>query len=266
MKIACAQVRIGTEVDKNCCNMLKLIKAAAGQNARLVHFPEGALSGYIKTQIKDWRNVNWEELDAQIEKICEAAKIYRVWVVFGCNFRLPYPYRPHNSLFVVSDHGKIVHRYDKRNLSGSELKTWFTPGRSPVLFEVDGFKIGLATCIEINFPELFIDYMMQNSDCILCSSYSETENFKLLAQAHAALTCNWFSFSVPQNVSGVVPSFIAGPNGKIIDKCSRNRQTLAYANLKNDDPEFEIVLTRARPWRKKVRAKDFYAPHYHCDE
>jgi predicted amidohydrolase len=72
--------------------------AAADSGARLIHLPEGALSGYVKTQITSWDVVDWEAQRAALEQVMRAAARLRLWVVVGCNHRLTPPHRPHNSL------------------------------------------------------------------------------------------------------------------------------------------------------------------------
>ena len=46
------------------------------------------------------------------------------------------PNRPHNSLYVISDSGAVVDRYDKQYLSHTELTTFYTPGFRSVVVEV----------------------------------------------------------------------------------------------------------------------------------
>ncbi|MGW3046272.1 hypothetical protein ACWC9T_41345 [Kitasatospora sp. NPDC001159] len=55
------------------------------------------------------------------ERIAALAGELGLWTVFGSLHLLTPPRRPHNSLYVVSDHGDLVARYDKRFLSNTEL-------------------------------------------------------------------------------------------------------------------------------------------------
>ncbi|MDQ0910064.1 putative amidohydrolase [Streptomyces canus] len=57
-------------------------------------------------------------------------------MAFGAPHPLTRPHRPHNSLYVVSDTGKLVGRYDKRYLSHTEVSYLYTPGTAPLVFEV----------------------------------------------------------------------------------------------------------------------------------
>jgi predicted amidohydrolase len=257
-KIVCAQPVIDADINHNCGQIKNMMRRAAHKEARLIHFPEGALSGYIKTQIKDWEDVNWSLLKKELEAIAELAGQLKIWVVIGSNHRLTYPNRPHNSLYVISDQGKIEHRYDKRLISHVELKHWYTPGKRPVVFEVDGVRFGLATCIEINFAEIFLEYESFGVDCLLCSSYSDNPDFKQLAIAHSMLNCFWFSLALPANVSKIQPSVFVGPDGKVLKSARRGRPSIIFHSIDPDDPAFKKALKRSRPWRRKARSKNFF--------
>ncbi len=261
IKIAMAQSRIKSDIAENCRAIEEHIQKAAGMGARLIHLPEGALSGYVKSQITDWREFDWNKFENSIKSLCYAAAKHKIFVVVGGVKSLPFPHRPYNSLFVVSDNGELLGRYDKRMISNTELKSWFTPGQKPFVFSIDGYRFGLATCIEINFPEIFLDYGRQNVDCILCSSYSENLFFKTLAQAHASFNSCWFSLVVPANVSNTMSSLACGPDGKVIKTARKNSASLTCFEIVPADPSFEIALQRARPWRQKVRSADFYKPY-----
>jgi len=184
--IAIAQSRIEADVRENGSLIRKLMNEASKAGARIVHFPEAALSGYIKAQIKSWDQVDWDALEHELTSIMDEAGRLGIWVVLGCNHRLNDAKRPHNSLYVISGKGEIVHRYDKRFCSNTEVTAWYTPGTEPLYFDVNGFRFGCALCIEINFMEVFAQYEKLQADCILFSAYSEDPIYGIQAQGYAA--------------------------------------------------------------------------------
>ena len=117
--------------------------------------------------------------------------------VVGCNQNNTPPNRPCNSLFVISGQGGLVSRYNKRVCSHSEITDWYSPGRDPQVFSVDGFRMGCALCIEIQFPEVFAEYERLDVDCVLFSAYSQGPMFWTQAQGHAASNNIWLSVGVP---------------------------------------------------------------------
>ncbi|MDQ1070073.1 nitrilase-related carbon-nitrogen hydrolase [Streptomyces canus] len=73
---------------------------------------------------------------AEARAVADLAGELGLWVAFGAPHPLTPPHRPHNSLYVVSDTGKLVGRYDKRYLSHTEVSYLYTPGTAPLVFEV----------------------------------------------------------------------------------------------------------------------------------
>ena len=72
-------------------------------------------------------------------------------------------------MYVVSDQGKVVARYDERTLSATKLTYMYTPGTEPVTFEVDGYRFGLALGMDVHFPELYTAYERLDVDGVLVS-------------------------------------------------------------------------------------------------
>jgi predicted amidohydrolase len=259
IKLAIAQSEISPDVRRNGIALRRMMARAAEDCARLVHFPEGALSGYVKSQIKSWDGVDWNALREELEETAEAARRLGIWTVVGANHRLTPPNRPHNSLYIISDAGKLAGRYDKRFCSNTEINDWYSPGPAATVFEVDGFKFGCALCIEIQFPEVFAAYERDGVDCVLFSTYSEDPIYAVTAQAHAAINNLWLSLSNPAQCSGKLASGLIAPNGQFTARCRAGRPGLVTQVLDREAPELDIALTKARPWRRAARLGDIYA-------
>ena len=135
-----------------------MMRLSAAAGARLAHFPEGFLSGYAVANVAAWEDVDWAVVRDELEDVASLAGELGIWVVLGSAHPLTPPHSPHNSLYVISDEGRLVDRYDKRKCSHTEVTRFYTPGFESVVFDVDGFRFGMAICIEINFSDLFADY------------------------------------------------------------------------------------------------------------
>src|SRR5262249_4866778 len=101
LTIATAQSHVSADVRANGPEIRGLMRHARAGGASLAHFPEAALSGYTKSQIKDWGQVDWGALGDELRQTAALAGELGLWVVFGCAHRLTPPHRPHNSLYVV---------------------------------------------------------------------------------------------------------------------------------------------------------------------
>ncbi|GLH77876.1 hypothetical protein SSBR45G_27840 [Bradyrhizobium sp. SSBR45G] len=251
LSIAAASSVIDANVRANGMHVRALMTKAAALGVRLVQFPEGALSGYVNAEIHDWDAVDWRTLQAELELTAAHAARLGIWVVVGANHQRTPPLWPHNALYVISDRGAVVGRYDKRVISHSEAMHWYTSGTEPLVFEVDGFRFGCALCIEIHFPELFMEYARLGVDAVLFSAYADDPIFDVAARAHAAMNNVWFSVSTPASCRSSLPCSLIGPDGFPFGRPTAEAD-LVHGVL--DAAKYEIALTKARPWRAKVRA------------
>lgn len=245
----------------------RLMRQAGDAGARLVHFPEGALcapnkrimstDGPRRIGAADWSRCQWDVLVEELHAILDLARDIGLWVVFGCVHRLSAPLRPHNSLYVISDRGDLVTRYDERMLSNTKVSFLYTPGATPITFTVDGFRFGLALGMEVHYPEIFLEYERLDVDCVLFSTTGgATESdfaFAVEAQGHAATNSYWVSHAVLARPGLGAPSGIATPDGGWAARCSETgAESIAVAEVISQP-------NLARPWRRKARG-GLYAP------
>lgn len=262
MKIAAAQTIVSSDVSRNAAYIRKVISDAAAEGVRLISFCEGALSGYSKAQIAapdDWQSFDWGAYETELKSIADLCGALGIFAVIGGAHRLSAVKLPHNSLYVFSDSGALMTRYDKRFLSNSEVNGWYTPGREPVIFDVDGYRVGCAICIESQFPEVFIEYERMGADLVLFSSYGIPEHFQVAIRAHAGLNCLWISAATPAQEAHAGPAGIVGPDGKWAALCHASNDVGFVASMLDRlDPKYDVPLQKARPWRAKARSGEIY--------
>ncbi|WP_245797766.1 carbon-nitrogen hydrolase family protein [Mangrovactinospora gilvigrisea] len=249
-----------------------LMREAAAQDARIVHFPEGAICfpGKLVMSVDgpdavgpaDWDRCQWPALQAELAAVAELARELRLWTVIASPHRLTGPNRPHNSLYVVSDRGGVVTRYDERQLSRTKVSYLYSPGASPVVFDVDGVRFGCLLGMEVHYPELFAEYEKRDVDCVLLSTTGVSPgNAAVQAQGHAAGNSYWVSFSVPTQHAATAPSGVIAPNGDWLDRCPADGSPwVAVVDLDEGASSAVEAVTHARPWRRASRA-GVYAEH-----
>lgn len=262
MKIAAAQTVVSSDITANGNAIRQVLSNAAKEGVRLVTFCEGALSGYSKAQIADpddWLSFEWKTLEAELRRIAAVCAKLNIFAVIGGAHKLSAADRPHNSLYVISAEGDLLTRYDKRYLSNSEINDWYTPGTEAVVFEVEGYRFGCAICIESQFPEVFMEYERLCVDAVLFSSYGIPEHFQIALRAHAGLNCMWISASTPAQKAPKGPAGIIGPDGKWSALCPASATSgYSVSKLDRNDPEYDIPLHKARPWRTAARHGEIY--------
>jgi predicted amidohydrolase len=248
--------------------MRRLMREAHKAGARLIHFPEGATcspnkrimseTGPKEIGPSDWSRFEWAVLREELDATSDLARKLRLWTVFGSVHRLTPPHRPHNSLYVVSDHGELVTRYDERLLSNTKISFMYSPGKIPVTFAVDGIRFGCALGMEVHYAEIFIEYERFDVDCVLFSTTGEIPRnapaFAAEALGHAASNSYWVSFSAHAPLSVVAPSGIAALDGQWAAKSVAGGPAIAVADITIDPGH------PARPWRRIARS-ELYTHH-----
>jgi predicted amidohydrolase len=240
----------------------RLMREAAEAGARLVHFPEGAVCGPRKQALfarpdepgaADWTRLDADLLRAELTAVRALAGELRLWTVLGSVHPLTAPHRPHNSLYVISDAGQVVTRYDERFLSKTKLSYLYTPGAEPVTFTVDGVRFGCALGMETHFPEVFAEYERLEADCVLFSTHGAgfpVNAGPMAAEAcgHAAANSFWVSYSATAGDAVNAPSGIVDAAGQWVARCPATAApALALADL-------ELTESFARPWRRQARS------------
>lgn len=245
-----------------------LMREAHRAGARVVHFPEGATcfpnkrimsaTGPHEIGPSDWRRFDWAVLREELDATRVLARELGLWTILGAVHRLTEPHRPHNSLYVISDKGAVVTRYDERMLSNTKISFMYTPGAAPQTFEVDGVRFGCALGIECHFPELFIEYERLNVDCVLFSttggSLPNDLAFAAEVQGHASSNRYWASFAVLAQPGLAAPSGIVSPDGQWAVRCTADGPSFAVTEIGTDPGDL------ARPWRRQARG-GIYDPH-----
>ena len=173
-------------------------------------------------------------------------------------------------MYVISDQGELITRYDERLLSNTKLSFTYTPGSDPVTFEVDGLRFGCAMGIEAHFPEVWAEYERLDVDGVLFSTGSGqtpdgTAAFATETQGHAATNGLWVSFAMSAQHSAAAPAGIIAPDGRWAAQCPTDgHPALAIAGIDNRPESIDIAVTKARPWRRQARA-GIYAAHLVTD-
>jgi len=157
---ACVQIAITpnnvqANLDKG---VLWLEKAVAEHNAQLVVFPETITTGYETGLSSEelWDLV--DEVPGRItEKIQEAAKRLKVYVVWTSYRRGEKRGMVYNSAILINPDGGITGTYDKTHPAPWERRDgggWVEVGTSANVFETDLGSIGMMICYDGDFPEL----------------------------------------------------------------------------------------------------------------
>jgi predicted amidohydrolase len=135
---------------------------AAAEKAELLVFPEGFLTGYHVPDIAP-AALGWVE--GALADIGAIAARAGVAMVVGAH--LPEQGGLANAAVVLSAGGREIGRYRKRALYGAWENRTFRPGVAPFLFDCADFRVGVAICYDVEFPELVRGYAVAGADLVV---------------------------------------------------------------------------------------------------
>jgi predicted amidohydrolase len=230
LQIAACQFGVTESVKRNAAAIRKFLEKAKDTGAEVVHFSECALSGYAGMDFASFDGYDWGLLKDETLKIMALAGELGLWVVLGSTHPLTAPNKPHNCLYLISNEGKIVNRYDKRFATPGDLDH-FTPGDRFVTFTLNGVVCSLLICFDLRFPELYRELYRQGVQCVFQSFYNarqkgpsvHTHIMRQTMQCHAATNHFWVSMTNSSGWYAPYPSCFFQPDGVIASQLRPNR-------------------------------------------
>ncbi|WP_263455017.1 carbon-nitrogen hydrolase family protein [Streptomyces sp. LS1784] len=164
------------DVEGNVRTVSGLIRRAGAEGARVVVFPELALTGYEPTLIRTTPAACLTEADARLDPVREACRATgAAAVVNGPVLMAGAEGRPGITSLVVGPDGALLARYDKRHLYGVEAEV-FAPGTADGRFTLDGVRFALATCYDNRFPDIAERAASDGCTVYLASSALDADN------------------------------------------------------------------------------------------
>jgi predicted amidohydrolase len=150
------------DVDTNINNAIKLINDASSQGAQLIVLPEYfcMLSPRAEAKLEIAEDDGHGPIQMALRR---AALDQGVWLIGGTiPIKSNQTGRVFNTQYVFSPQGDVVARYDKIHLfnfsndveSYDEAAT-VAAGTQPVVVDIGLGRIGLSTCYDLRFPELY---------------------------------------------------------------------------------------------------------------
>jgi predicted amidohydrolase len=247
MRIALAQILSGTDPTANLATVEDHTRRAADAGARLVLFPEATMCrfGVPLKPVAEPLDGPWA---TGVRAIAERAGI----VVVAGMFCPSDDGRVTNTLVAtgagIDEHYHKIHLYDAFGFTESRS---VAPGLDPVVITVDDVAVGLTTCYDIRFPELYVELAQRGAKLITVhaswgSGPSKLEQWTLLARARA-LDATSVIAAVDQAYPGdeIAAAGPTGVGGSVV--CSPTGDVLADAGA---DPRLLVVDVDLDPVEK----------------
>lgn len=236
---------------------LKVLDEAAGRaaaaGAGLVAAPEMFLTGYAIGE--DIARLAERADGDSADAIAEIATRHGVAVAYG------YPEREgetvHNSAQLISADGTRLANYRKTHLFGCFERDHFTPGVQPVVqAELNGLRVGLMICYDVEFPENVRAHALAGTDLLVVPT-AQMHPFQFVAESVVPVRAFENQMYVAY-VNRVGPegefefvglSTLAGPDGIARTRAGRGEELV----LADADPDFLAASREANPYLKDRR-------------
>lgn len=150
MKIAIASPYMPSSIANGLQQLDELAAAAAGQEAKIICFPETYLPGYPFEEFSIEPSTI-SNMQAALQEAATIAKKNSIAIIlpmdwFATEGKL-------NVAFVIDANGELLGYQSKNQLDPSEDNTW-VPGTRRHIFEIDELKFGITICHEgFRYPE-----------------------------------------------------------------------------------------------------------------
>ncbi|MGW0861046.1 carbon-nitrogen hydrolase family protein [Streptomyces sp. NPDC002611] len=226
MRIALSQLTTGPDSDKNLLLIEEWTRRAADAGARVVVFPEASMAcfGTPLAPLAEPLDGPWADGVRRIARDTGT-------VVVAGMFTPADGGRVANTLLatgagVEASYDKI-HLYDAFGFRESDT---VAAGSAPTVIDVDGVRLGLATCYDVRFPELFRAHADAGAVAtLLAASWGagpgKADQWELLVRARALDATVWLAAvdqaepgpgSAPGSApTGIGHSLVAGPDGTV---------------------------------------------------
>ncbi|MBB2769277.1 hydrolase [Mycolicibacterium monacense] len=243
MRIACAQIAAGTDPAANLEVLEDHTGRAVDAGAQLVLFPEATMCrfGVPLAPVAEPLDGPWA---SAVRSIAERAG---VTVVAGM-FTPSGDGRVLNTLIAtgggVDTHYHKIHLYDAFGFRESRT---VAPGSEPATITVAGVEVGLTTCYDIRFPELYVELARRGAQLITVHASwgagpGKLDQWTLLARARALDTTGYLA-AVDQaypgdevaasGPTGIGGSLVASATGEVVVSAGADPQ-LMVADLDLD--------------------------------
>ena len=245
---------------------------AAGSGSRLLLLPELACIGLLwgdslasTTTVPDVADLYRRQLTPLLSSYCEALQdvaIRHRITVAGASFWHEEDGKGLNSAFIAAPDGTLLQQ-NKLHPTRPEQAIGTVGGKDLAVFEIDGVRMGMVICYDVQFPELSRHLVAEGIEVLLVPSLTTDRGYwRVRHSAHARAVENQIYVCVSPNVGnlgiptdhpvqGVGGAFVACP---IDNRFNVDDGTYARAEA-NVESLLDVTLDLARLRLSRTRSE-----------
>jgi predicted amidohydrolase len=214
------------------------LREAVNHGARLVVFPECALSGYCFESKQEALPLAEPVPGPSTEAIAEDCRKAKVWAVVGMLEARPADGAMFNACVLIGPNG-VAATYRKIHLPFLGVDRFTTPGDQPfAVHDLGGLRTGMTICYDGSFPEAARCLMLEGADLIVLPTNwpaGAISTARILIPARALENQVYFAavnrVGEERGFQFIGMSRILDCRGEPLAKSDDDRPTILYADL-----------------------------------
>ena len=248
MKVAVVQMGSGPDKSANVQKAAAFVQEAIDRGAEFIALPEIFNYRGPTGKRSDLKLIKEPVPGRSLKPLMALAEEHDVFILAGSIFEtIKNSEKVYNTSVLIDRQGKAAAVYRKKNLFDADLgekqvkeSYCFTAGKKLTTAQAGDFKVGLAVCFDLRFPELFREYAARGADVFTVPSAFT----KVTGQAHwevllrARAVENLCYVIAPNQIGsdarGIVSygnSMIVDPWGTVLARASDDREEIIYADI-----------------------------------
>jgi predicted amidohydrolase len=268
MKVAAVQMDIKIlEKEQNLERILENLNQAARAGAKLIVFPECALTGYCFTGLDEAMPMAETVPGPSTAKLAEATRKLDCTAIVGlleCEGE-----RLYNAAAVISPKG-VLGAHRKAHLPCLGIDWCTIPGDRPLqVFDTPHGKIGINICYDVSIPEAARVLKLQGAQLLAVptnwpmgsDTWEHTPNVRATENHFYVVACNRVGEERGSRFAG--HSKIVDFSGKVLAEAGATEETILYADLDLAAADQNRVIRIPGKWeydRIAARRPDLYGP------
>lgn len=277
MKIALGQTHATGNVDENREAVAALVERAASQNADLILFPEMSILEFFARKPHSYEYFDLAEPipGPTSQWFGELARQHGIAIVYN-HYERSREHLRFDASVVVDRDGKLLGRQRMIHLAeepGCNEKFYYVPGWDGYhVFDLCGWRFGIAICYDRHFPEVFRSFILQGATLVLVpTAVAASEPFAAIYELEmraAAVTHGVFiavanRAGIEEPLHFLGKSMLIDPRGQIVasleDQCNEvciaeidhdsvDSARLLFPFLRDRRPETYSLVSHTNPW------------------
>lgn len=224
-----------------------LFQSALGTTPSCVVLPENFLF-YSGDKERIYKFAYSQEYKEAVEALKEIARRYGIWLIAGTLPRAASNGKLYIESLCFDPNGKEIGSYKKNHLFKAYVGDKFynegqifTPGSDQLIVEIAGFKIGVAVCFDLRFPNMFLKMRAKGADVfVVPAAFTKTTGYLAWEALLKARAIETQSYVLGCGLCGVGEndcetwghSMIIEPDGSILRETDNSKLVVAKLSKK----------------------------------